>query len=40
MAIALAFQANAQAPQVTSRIDSVSYLAGRNIAQSVLERFS
>lgn len=39
MAIALAFQANAQEPQVKSRIDSVSYLAGQNIAQSVLKDF-
>lgn len=39
MAIVFATQVNAQTPQVKSRIDSVSYLAGQNIAQSVLKDF-
>lgn len=39
LSILFAVQAQAQAPQVKSRIDSVSYLAGQNIAQSVLKDF-
>lgn len=39
LSILFAVQAHAQAPQVNSRIDSVSYLAGQNIAQSVLKDF-
>jgi FKBP-type peptidyl-prolyl cis-trans isomerase len=39
MVIVFATQVNAQTPQVKSRIDSVSYLAGQNIAQSVLKDF-
>jgi len=39
MTIVFATQVNAQTPQVNSRIDSVSYLAGQNIAQSVLKDF-
>lgn len=35
----LAHQAQAQDAQIKSRIDSVSYLAGQNIAQSVLKDF-
>ncbi len=35
----LAAQIQAQTPQISSRIDSVSYLAGQNIAQSVLKDF-
>jgi len=39
LSILFAVQTQAQTPQVTSRIDSVSYLAGQNIAQSVLKDF-
>jgi FKBP-type peptidyl-prolyl cis-trans isomerase FkpA len=39
LSILLAVQSQAQTPQVISRIDSVSYLAGQNIAQSVLKDF-
>ena len=35
----LALQAQAQDAQIKSRIDSVSYLAGQNIAQSILKDF-
>ena len=37
--LSLALQVQAQTPQINSRIDSVSYLAGQNIAQSVLNDF-
>ena len=39
LSILFAVQSQAQTPQVISRIDSVSYLAGQNIAQSVLKDF-
>jgi FKBP-type peptidyl-prolyl cis-trans isomerase FklB len=39
LSILIAVQSQAQTPQVISRIDSVSYLAGQNIAQSVLKDF-
>lgn len=39
LSIFFAFQSQAQTPQIVSRIDSVSYLAGQNIAQSVLKDF-
>jgi FKBP-type peptidyl-prolyl cis-trans isomerase len=39
MAFVFATHINAQTPQVKTRIDSVSYLAGQNIAQSVLKDF-
>jgi FKBP-type peptidyl-prolyl cis-trans isomerase len=37
--LALQAQAQAQDAQIKSRIDSVSYLAGQNIAQSILKDF-
>jgi hypothetical protein len=39
LSILVAAQIQAQTPQISSRIDSVSYLAGQNIAQSVLKDF-
>ena len=39
LSILFAVQSQAQTPQVISRIDSVSYLAGQNIARSVLKDF-
>ena len=39
LSVLLVTHLNAQTPQVNTRIDSVSYLAGQNIAQSVLKDF-
>ena len=39
LSVLLVTQFNAQMPKVNTRIDSVSYLAGQNIAQSVLKDF-
>jgi FKBP-type peptidyl-prolyl cis-trans isomerase len=39
LSVLLVAHYNAQTPQVVNRIDSVSYLAGQNIAQSVLKDF-
>jgi FKBP-type peptidyl-prolyl cis-trans isomerase len=39
LGILVAAQIQAQTPQISSRVDSVSYLAGQNIAQSVLKDF-
>jgi len=39
LGVLMTLNVQAQTPQVNSRIDSVSYLAGQNIAQSVLKDF-